>query len=290
MPGSSLSMAGTSEQLSPSSSHSSNLDRPERSRNAKAQARHRAKRKAYIEQLEQTVIRLQNALASSPDQIASLPPPLTRMRELEQENLQLNREVEELRRQLEARNARLRPDIDHRHHGFAPYDDRSFDREAKRRRAMQMVDEPYLLANNQLPSPPLSTASSLTPYMHTAQSASMSQQRSPTVTTPLSSYNMAYSMPETPSSSTASSPSTTSFSPTEQFASFAHTDRHVSQAHHANGQAYPTSCGYGAVKVEEESYADMHQLPQSNGYSSSLSAYGTGQSPLTQWHTYPERA
>ena len=154
-----------------------------------------------------------------------------RIRELEQENIQLNREVEELRRQLEARNARLRPDIDHRHHGFAPYDDRHFDREAKRRRPMMNQDEPFLvsdeqllgfstactdlltpqIANTQLPSPPLSTASSLTPYSHTT-SATMTQQRSPTATTPMTSYSMPYPMPETPSSSTASSPSTTSFS------------------------------------------------------------------------------
>jgi hypothetical protein len=35
---------------------SSQPDRPERSRNAKAQARHRAKRKAYIEQVSSRVI------------------------------------------------------------------------------------------------------------------------------------------------------------------------------------------------------------------------------------------
>lgn len=72
-----------------------------------------------------------------------------RIRELEQENVQLSREVEELRRQLEARNARLRPDIDHRHHGFSPYDDRHFDREAKRRRGMQISDEPYMVSDEQ---------------------------------------------------------------------------------------------------------------------------------------------
>jgi hypothetical protein len=187
MPGSSLSMAGPSDQLSASSSQSSSMDRPERSRNGERsgiphlkvprmpthtclfhQRRHKldiaqnarhtsnrfvmttlvtfSRRLIFAPQLEQTVLRLQNALASSPDQIASLPPPLARVRELEQENLQLNREVEELRRQLEARNARLRPDIDHRHHGFTPYDDRSFDRATKRPRAMQMGDEPYLVS------------------------------------------------------------------------------------------------------------------------------------------------
>ncbi|KAH9846072.1 hypothetical protein C2E23DRAFT_693061, partial [Lenzites betulinus] len=73
-------------------------DRPERSRNAKAQARHRAKRKAYIEQLEQTVTKLQSVLALSPDQVAAIPPPLVRIRELEQDNEMLQREVQELRR------------------------------------------------------------------------------------------------------------------------------------------------------------------------------------------------
>lgn len=43
-------------------SHLDSEDKPERSRNAKAQARHRAKRKAYIEQLEATVTKLQTNL------------------------------------------------------------------------------------------------------------------------------------------------------------------------------------------------------------------------------------
>jgi len=291
MPSSSSNMSGSAEPLSSSSSQIGDQDRPERSRNAKAQARHRAKRKAYIEQLEQTVVRLQNALAASPDQVASLPPPLMRIRELEQENVQLSREIEELRHQLEARNARLRPDIDHRHHTFSPYDDRPFDREAKRRRGMHMPDESYLLTNNQLPSPPLSTASSLTPYSHPHPATSMNQQRPPSTSTPMtSSYGLAYHMPETPSSSTASSPSTTSFSPTEQFPTFTHPDRAHVQHGHANGQPYSTACGYGVVKVEEDSYRDVHHLPQSNGYSSSLSAYGGGQAAMNHWHTYPDRA
>jgi hypothetical protein len=46
-------------------SHLDSEDKPERSRNAKAQARHRAKRKAYIEQLESTVTKLQTSLGKS---------------------------------------------------------------------------------------------------------------------------------------------------------------------------------------------------------------------------------
>ncbi|KAI0033018.1 hypothetical protein K488DRAFT_21578, partial [Vararia minispora EC-137] len=70
----------------------------ERSRNAKAQARHRAKRKAYIEQLEQTVTKLQTALALSPEQVAALPPPSARIRQLEHENATLRAENDDLRR------------------------------------------------------------------------------------------------------------------------------------------------------------------------------------------------
>lgn len=57
------------------------------------------------------MIRLQHALAVSPDQVTPLPPPVGRVRELEEENVHLHREIESLRRQLEAKNARLRPDI-----------------------------------------------------------------------------------------------------------------------------------------------------------------------------------
>jgi hypothetical protein len=45
--------------------HLDSEDKPERSRNAKAQARHRAKRKAYIEQLESTVTKLQTRLGKN---------------------------------------------------------------------------------------------------------------------------------------------------------------------------------------------------------------------------------
>ncbi|KAJ7436200.1 hypothetical protein FB451DRAFT_1008937, partial [Mycena latifolia] len=70
----------------------------ERSRNAKAQARHRAKRKEYIEQLEQTVTKLQTALGFTPEQVEALPPPLAKIRELEQENDRLLKENDALHR------------------------------------------------------------------------------------------------------------------------------------------------------------------------------------------------
>ncbi|KAF9027811.1 hypothetical protein BDZ89DRAFT_951847, partial [Hymenopellis radicata] len=58
--------------------------------------RHRAKRKAYIEQLEQTVTKLQTQLNITPDQIAVLPPPRLKIRKLEQENGRLLKENREL--------------------------------------------------------------------------------------------------------------------------------------------------------------------------------------------------
>ncbi|KAI5118357.1 hypothetical protein M0805_004330 [Coniferiporia weirii] len=66
--------------LSPPPAHSSPPlqqhhahEQPGRSRNARAQARHRAKRKAYIEQLEETVGKLQVALSLTPEQALALP-------------------------------------------------------------------------------------------------------------------------------------------------------------------------------------------------------------------------
>ena len=133
-------------------SPTSNSEPPQRSRNARAQARHRAKRKAYIEQvsrgngigakhmfipstqfqLETTVTKLQVALALSPEQVAALPAPVIRIRELEEENEILHRELDELRRQLEDRNARLRPDLARRHMPSSPYDRGEYD--SRRRR------------------------------------------------------------------------------------------------------------------------------------------------------------
>ncbi|KAH9025535.1 hypothetical protein EDB85DRAFT_2149743 [Lactarius pseudohatsudake] len=53
-------------------STTTSADRPELSRNAKAQVR----RKAYIEQLERTVIMPQTVFALSPEQVFALPPQL----------------------------------------------------------------------------------------------------------------------------------------------------------------------------------------------------------------------
>ncbi|KAL0567392.1 hypothetical protein V5O48_014602 [Marasmius crinis-equi] len=121
-------------------------ERPERSRNAKAQARHRAKRKAYIEQLEQTVTKLQTAMGFSPEQVAALPPPLAKIRELEQENARLLEENEKLRRLLQdGRSVSTSLDFGTRSRGIggAGYDGRCVDRNGdytKRRKLSQELD------------------------------------------------------------------------------------------------------------------------------------------------------
>ncbi|PIL29154.1 transcription factor [Ganoderma sinense ZZ0214-1] len=192
---------------SPPSHHAS--DRPERSRNAKAQARHRAKRKAYIEQLEQTVTKLQSVLALSPDQVAAIPPPLMRIRELEQENELLHREVEELRRQLEMKNSQLRPDF--RRDNYTPLpDDRHFDRESKRRRTAD-VGGVYVTSSphTHSPPPPLSIPSITGQY---SSQGSHTSAYPPYSSRPLGN-NYSYGVPgypvppETPTSSATSSPS-----------------------------------------------------------------------------------
>ncbi|KAJ7827430.1 hypothetical protein B0H13DRAFT_1516647, partial [Mycena leptocephala] len=99
------------------SSKSVDTEKPERSRNAKAQARHRAKEKltskrhvfllflflviSRVPQLEETVTKLQTALGQFTfEQAAVLPSPLAKIRvcELEAENARLMREDHDLHR------------------------------------------------------------------------------------------------------------------------------------------------------------------------------------------------
>ncbi|KAJ7858312.1 hypothetical protein B0H13DRAFT_2202960, partial [Mycena leptocephala] len=66
-------------------------------------ARHRAKRKAYMEELEETVAKLQIQTALGQftfEQAAVLSPPLPKIRELEAENARLMRENHDLHRAL----------------------------------------------------------------------------------------------------------------------------------------------------------------------------------------------
>ena len=96
-------------------------------------------------QLEQTVTKLQYALSLSPDQVAVLPPPIVRIRELEEQNKELVRQIDELRTQLEDRNTRVRTTTVHRSHSgpvLPTFDDRGSDHDTvKRRRTVEGSDD-----------------------------------------------------------------------------------------------------------------------------------------------------
>jgi hypothetical protein len=151
--------------MSSVSGHTAHSERPERSRNAKAQARHRAKRKAYIEQvrassssvcgygsprpiqLEQTVTKLQTALGFTPEQVAARPPPLAKIRELEQENARLHKENDELHRMLSDSGGRPLPlEVGRRNSLTSFNDSRPCDRDYKRRK-MDSLDDVYIVSS-----------------------------------------------------------------------------------------------------------------------------------------------
>ena len=96
--------------------------------------------------------KLQTALALSPEQVAALPPPTLRIRQLEQENTKLIRENEELRRQMhmQARRPSLMtdPHLEMARRGsFQSSMSSDYpDRELKRRRVSQNVDGVYLVS------------------------------------------------------------------------------------------------------------------------------------------------
>ncbi|KAH8101702.1 hypothetical protein BXZ70DRAFT_931589 [Cristinia sonorae] len=288
--------ASASESLSDTQSTSSHTmantsDKPERSRNAKAQARHRAKRKAYIEQLEQTVTKLQSVLALSPEQVGSIPPPVVRIRELETENVTLRRENELLRHQLEERNALIRPDITRRP---IHADDRRHDRDMKRRRTLDHPEDIYMNSHSPhvpSPPPPLMIPASTQQYSDT-HSASMNTHRQSS-SQMYGSYGtaMSYQLPPgtPPGSSATSSPSTHSFSPIDQYSS--QPDSHQRSPPSSNHTVLPrfsqTMGQYDFVKIEEDSYPH-HGISQPHSYSANLSSYHhSGQASNGHWqHSY----
>lgn len=82
---------------SPSAVSNQELDPLSKARNAAAQARHRAKRKAYVAQLEQSVNTLKDTLKNATNQ--------TLVRQLEDENRRLTEELQYLQMQLEGSNS-----------------------------------------------------------------------------------------------------------------------------------------------------------------------------------------
>ncbi|KII91839.1 hypothetical protein PLICRDRAFT_173636 [Plicaturopsis crispa FD-325 SS-3] len=274
------------------SPHQSLSDRPERSRNAKAQARHRAKRKAYIEQLETTVTKLQTAIGITPDQVEALPPPFVKIRELEQENVRLQRENDELRRALSNSGGRSVPDYPRRNSPSTFQDPREC--EYKKRKVADIGTDVYMSPRNPPHShEPLTRLPALTipnnaPSPH-SYGSSLANHAGGTS----GGYGLngpAFHMPDTPSGS--SSTSSPPFSAITLYRVFTHQQpvrmQPASQspvnhrpppmsAHHTQ----PTYSQYGTVKVEDSHYHNGHHSAH-NGhhdvhYASSV-------------HTYPQQA
>lgn len=92
-------------------------------------------------QLEQTVTKLQAALGYSPEQVSTLPPSSVTIRELQQDNLRLQKEIEDLRRALADAGG------GHRRGALAPYDPRGCDRESyKRKKSSSYLDGVYMVS------------------------------------------------------------------------------------------------------------------------------------------------
>lgn len=265
-------------------------ERPERSRNAKAQARHRAKRKAYIEQLEQTVTKLQTALGFSPEQVAALPPPLVKIRELEQENARLNRENEDLRRMLQD------PDRGHRTSLPALHDSRAPDRDLKRRKMAGNGDEVYMGSANSshelLRPPPLTIPQ---PVSH-HYSSMTSQHGSHGGSSSSSMFTLQAPAYDTPSGS--SSTSSPPFSPAQMPPSThspAHHRPNPLPNHHGLSNYTPSNhhqYGHG-VKTEDEHYVSSQHRSHSGQYSTQYPPFSqVGPEHQTDnWHGYSsERA
>ncbi|KAJ7151354.1 hypothetical protein C8R43DRAFT_1004907 [Mycena crocata] len=298
--------------MSSVSGHTAHSERPERSRNAKAQARHRAKRKAYIEQLEQTVTKLQTALGFTPEQVAALPPPLAKIRELEQENARLLKENDELHRMLSDSGGRPLPlDIGRRNSLTSFNDSRPCDRDYKRRK-MDSLDDVYpgisppgSSHNDALSRPPpltipQSQSQSALHYVSTqsANPSHTSAGHSGPSSNMFSLNGPPFQIPNTPSGS--SSTSSPPFSPAQMHSSNSPVSHRppLSTTHGLSSYSQTPSGQYVNVK-EEESYAANHH--GSNHHASSHSNHGHYTLPpfsqtmpdhaMDNWHSYSsERA
>ncbi|KAF9233827.1 hypothetical protein BU15DRAFT_53393 [Melanogaster broomeanus] len=298
---------------------SSQPDRPERSRNAKAQARHRAKRKAYIEQLEQTVTKLQTALGFTPDQVAALPPPLVKIRELEQENTRLQKENDEMRRLLgESDHRHL--SSDYRRHSLNTFhDSRGCDRDFKKRKMEDLYIGPDASHPDTLPRPPppLTIPQPLSHHQYGNIPSHNSSSGHGVSSNGSSLFNLHapafHQMPNTPSgSSSTSSPPfsailTTLYSAHQQPAQMNHSSHSPANSRpgslsHSTLQSSYHSNHYGSVKVEDDhygvsitklsavfNYSCVHfQSSNHHGHNGQSNHYHTTLPPFAQ--TVPETA
>ncbi|KAH6877367.1 hypothetical protein BKA70DRAFT_1346256 [Coprinopsis sp. MPI-PUGE-AT-0042] len=230
-----------------------------RSRNAKAQARHRAKRKAYIEQLEQTVTKLQAALGYSPEQ-------------LQQDNHRLQKENDDLRRALSEATGGRRT-------AMAPYPDPrgGCDRDYRRRKLH--MDPGYSMneSHHGERPPPLTIPN----YGSSAVSSNSNSNSLFNI------HGSTFQMPHTPSGSSATS--SPPFSPIQMQAHpLDQRPLTGSMPHYSQNGHYSSS-----VKVEDEpSYQASHgSHHQSSMPYSSYSSQSTHNGGGMEWQGYSsERA
>lgn len=95
-------------------------------------------------QLEASVTKLQTELGLSPEDVNALPPPLARIRELEQENARLLKENEELRRMVSGDSGRplQLPELSRRGPMPGPGD---MGRDLKRRKISGDLEDLYMV-------------------------------------------------------------------------------------------------------------------------------------------------
>ncbi|KAH9060236.1 hypothetical protein EDB87DRAFT_1728381 [Lactarius vividus] len=261
-----------------------------------------------------TSLCLQTALALSPEQVAALPPPTLRIRQLEQENSKLLRENDELRRQLHMQTRRpslmTDPHFDMARRGSfhssvsADYPDRDL----KRRRMSQNVDEVYLViviashrvvqSPSQTPSPPTSEALarpsnfSPPPLSHGGYLPSSSTNTLPAMSTPSST--------STPTSYSANCAPYRALDPSDvrrqQQPGHENPSSHSLVGGHglsssrslplSGASQYPSS-HYDSVKVEEDYMSPTQESSQNMSYSPVHSfSHHPHQAELSSWHSY----
>ncbi|KAL9709197.1 hypothetical protein Ac2012v2_007552 [Leucoagaricus gongylophorus] len=262
------------------------VERPERSRNAKAQARHRAKRKAYIEQLEQTVTKLQITVGCTPEQISALPPPLIKIRELEQEIIRLQKENDDLRNLVAETNVRgLSGDLTTRRNLYGNCQDtRLCDRNDHKRR--KHVDGVYLSPSDtpltdSLRPPPLIIPQPITQHYGNLPS-SVTNHNGTSPCPPLTLLGPMCTNTPSGSSSTSSPP----FSPIQMQSSNHHLPSHrpPSMTNHSLS-SFPSTHSYESIKIEDENHPS-HPLYH-NQYPITAYTHTPTSANINSWSSYP---
>ncbi|KAJ6625086.1 hypothetical protein B0H10DRAFT_1783655 [Mycena sp. CBHHK59/15] len=280
-----------------SSGHTAHSERPERSRNAKAQARHRAKRKAYIEQLEQTVTKLQTALGFSPDQVAALPPPQAKILELEQENARLLKENDELHRML-TDSGRAPPLGVGRRNSLTSFNDaRACDRDYKRRK-MDSLDDVYIQSppgsshnHDPLSRPPPLTIPQTTLPHHYSVSAHPSNHTNSSHAGSSSMFGLngqpAFQIPNTPSGSSSTSSPPFSASPAQMHPSNSPATHRPPLPSHPHLSSYSQANQYVSVKAEDDNYSVSRPAQHSSNHHQSSHPQSSHSSHSQQHYSLP---